>query len=79
MTLSTFSSFKCPQVGCRTFYAVTPTTEIPERAPRCLACNTPFLAREGTSYLHYRTTSDALDVHADQEDRVEPLGPISPG
>jgi hypothetical protein len=65
MSLSIFSTFKCPQVRCRTFYAVTPSTESPDQVPRCVVCITPFLARDGTSYLHYLFTSDAVDVRAD--------------
>ena len=61
------SSFKCPQVRCRTFYAVTPATEEPDRAPRCVVCNTPFLARDGASYLSYRPTGDVVDRRPGQE------------
>ena len=64
MSLPIFS-FKCPQVRCRTFYAVTSATEKPDRAPRCVVCNTPFLARDGTSFLNYRPTSEIIDLRSD--------------
>jgi hypothetical protein len=67
MSLPVSSSFKCPQVRCRTFYAVTPATEEPDRAPRCVVCNTPFLARDGASYLSYRPTNDIVERRPVQE------------
>ena len=70
MSLPIFSSFKCPQVQCRTFYAVTSATEKPERAPRCVVCDTPFLAKDGISFLNYRPTSDVVDLPAGQEERA---------
>lgn len=62
MSLPIFSTFKCPQVRCRTFYAVTVAPESPDRAPRCVICNTPFMAKDGASYLSYRSITDAVDV-----------------
>jgi hypothetical protein len=67
MSLPISSSFKCPQVRCRTFYAVTLATEKPDRVPRCVVCDTPFLARDGASYLSYRPTGDIVDNRLGQE------------
>jgi len=43
-----------PRVDCKTFYNVSRDPEPPRRAPRCLVCETPFLAKDGSLYLSYR-------------------------
>lgn len=46
-------NFKCPNLACRVEYVAVHRKHSPERKPRCIECETPFLARESGLHIHY--------------------------
>ena len=68
MTTATYSSFKCPKVDCRTFYVVSHHSERPQRQPRCLVCNTPFLEKDGAQHLQYWPTRELANHYTGSPD-----------
>jgi hypothetical protein len=45
--------FRCPNLNCRTDYFSVLQAEAPVSKPRCVECNTPFMAKEKGRFIHY--------------------------
>jgi hypothetical protein len=46
-------NFKCPNLNCGAEYVAVQRVQGHQRAPRCIECATPFLAKEKGLYIHY--------------------------
>ena len=46
-------NFKCPNLNCGAEYVAVQRSQGPQRAPRCIECTTPFLAKEKGLHIHY--------------------------
>jgi hypothetical protein len=46
-------NFKCPNLTCGAEYVAVHRAQAPQRAPRCIECATPFLAKEKGLHVHY--------------------------
>jgi len=64
MRIATLTNFKCPRLDCKTFYVVSRAPESPARPPRCVVCDTPFLAKDEEQYLSYLPTSSTSKITA---------------
>ena len=47
-------NFKCPNLNCGAEYVAVQRSQGPQRAPRCIECATPFLAKEKGLHIHYK-------------------------
>ena len=47
-------SFRCPNLQCRAQYVALAKSHAPDEKPRCIECDTPFLARDNGRFLHYQ-------------------------
>ena len=48
-------SFQCPKLGCAAQYVALLRDDKPDTPPRCLRCDTPFLAQEKGKYVYYQS------------------------
>jgi len=48
-------SFRCPNPNCTAEYIAIPKDQAPDKKPRCLACDTPFMAKLKGRFLHYQS------------------------
>jgi hypothetical protein len=45
--------YRCPKLECGAKYFATTKDEAPDKKPRCIECDTPFLAKDNGRYIHY--------------------------
>jgi hypothetical protein len=48
-------SFRCPNIDCTAQYVALAKDHAPDQKPRCIDCNTPFLAKSNGRFLHYQS------------------------
>jgi hypothetical protein len=48
-------AFRCPNLDCSAQYVALPKEYPPDKAPRCIDCDTPFLAKHKGRFLHYQS------------------------
>jgi hypothetical protein len=51
---ATSHSFRCPNLECNAQYVALSKDEAPDARPRCIDCDTPFLAKHKGKFLHYQ-------------------------
>jgi hypothetical protein len=59
-------NYKCPNLDCRAEYVAVRSESAPQRAPRCIECQTPFLAMEEGVHIHYEATWPVVFLPPDQ-------------
>jgi hypothetical protein len=48
-------SFCCPNLNCEAQYVAIRKDRAPDKKPRCIECDTPFLAKYRGHFLHYQS------------------------
>jgi hypothetical protein len=47
--------FRCPNLECGAQYVALDKDDAPAEKPRCVNCETPFLAKDKCRFLHYQS------------------------
>jgi ribosomal protein S27AE len=48
-------TYRCPNLECKEQYAAILKDQAPEKRPRCVDCDTPFLAKHKGRFIHYQS------------------------